>query len=322
MTERTASATHLFDAAGVAATLTRVGRAAGHRWRHLDARDTSRDAQRLRMYVGAAGWHARRATMLLGSDLLHLHYGRRTSYARMWPRRPYVLHFHGTDIRHHFHQPYAHDEMASASAAAAAVLYSTPDLREHALEADARAEYFATPIDLATLPTWRTAEAPVVAFISRWDSSKAADRQVAIAQALRAALPDVRLEGVDWGPDAGAAREAGVELRPRMSKAEYLDWLAGAQVGVGQPAGVLAVSELEAIGIGVPVVMRPHPSYDAAPVVAASDPDEVVAAVAGVLDDPIAASRRLDGPAWVAERHGAEGSVERLAALYARLTAA
>ncbi|MBM7830036.1 hypothetical protein JOE59_000741 [Agromyces cerinus] len=317
MTERIV-ATHLFDAAGVGETLTRIGGSLGYDWRFIDARDTSRDDNRLRLLTAASVWHARRVSALLRSDLIHLHYGRRTRYLDLWPRRPYVLHFHGTDIRHHFHQPYAHDVMANAAASARAVLYSTPDLAVHALEADPRAQYFPTPIDIASLPEWRPAPTPVVAFASRWDESKDGRRQGEIADALRAAFPGVRLEGIDWGADARVAREAGVTLLPRMPKAEYLRWLAGAHVVIGQPAGVLAVSELEAIGIGVPVVMEPHAAYDTVPVVRASKPDDVAQATRELLDDPVAASRRLGGPEWVSRTHGAIDSVQRLADIYTR----
>jgi hypothetical protein len=56
-------------------------------------RDLSHDANPVRKYAGALAWHAGRILGLLPSDLIHLHYGRRTSYLRLWPRRPYVLHF-------------------------------------------------------------------------------------------------------------------------------------------------------------------------------------------------------------------------------------
>ncbi|GAA2456099.1 hypothetical protein [Agromyces soli] len=315
--ERDPAVTHLFDAAGVARTLTTAGRSSGRRWWHLDARDLSRDAQLVPRVAGAAAWHGRRVAYELRSDLIHLHYGRRVKYLELWPRRPYVLHFHGTDIRHHFHQPYAHDVMQAAADGAAAVLYSTPDLAEHARAARSDAVYFANPIDVSALPEWRPAKTPLVVFPSRWDASKDAERQLAIAAALREALPHVRLEGLDWGDSAARAAELGVRLRPRTAKPEYLRWLAGAHAAVGQPAGVLAISELEVLGIGVPLVMAPHPSSPSdVPVTRAALPAETVAAVESILADPEAASAAAAGRNWVSAHHDVPGRVAALRALY------
>lgn len=313
--------THLFDAAGTGQILVKKGREQGYNWRYRDVRDLSHDANPIRKYVGALAWHAGRILDLLPSDLIHLHYGRRTSYLRLWPRRPYVLHFHGTDIRHHFHQPYAHDVMMSASAAALGVFYSTPDLREHAIQARPDAIYFPVPIDLPALPAWRPAEVPTIVFASRWDGSKNATFQLDIARGLVARVDGaVRVQGLDWGDSAGAARDAGVEILPRMPKPEYLRWLAGAHVVAGQAAGVVATSELEAIGIGVPVVMPLHASYDpGTPVLTGTSTAELVAGVVAALAAPQETSRSLDGVAWVRNTHDAGMLAARLAAFYRTL---
>jgi hypothetical protein len=313
--------THLFDAAGVGKLLVEKGREQGHPWRYRDVRDLSRDWNPVRKYAGALAWHAGRILDLLPSDLIHLHYGRRTGYLALWPQRPYVLHFHGTDIRHHFHQPYAHDVMLAASASALAVFYSTPDLREHAIQARADAIYFPTPIDQAALPPWRPAEVPTVAFASRWDGSKNADFQLDIARGLVAAAKgSVRVQGVDWGDSAAAAQAAGVELVPRMPRADFQRWLASAHVVAGQAAGVVATSELEAIGIGVPVVMPLHPANDPGiPVIAAASTDEVVAAIMAALVAPQATSDSLDGISWIRSTHDAGMLAARLAGLYGTL---
>lgn len=316
--------THLFDAADVGRLLSRKGREQGRDWRYRNVRDLSHDSNPVRKYAGALTWHAGRILDLLPSDLIHLHYGRRTAYLRMWPRRPYVLHFHGTDIRHHFYQPYAHDEMVRASAAALAVLYSTPDLREHAVKAREDAIYFPIPVDVPALPAWNPAEQPTIVFASRWDGSKNADLQLDIARGIIAATGGrVRVQGLDWGDSAPAAAAAGVEIVPRMPKPEYLRWLASAHVVAGQAAGVIATSELEAIGIGVPVVMPLHPAYDqgATPVLTGATTDELVAAALSALDAPRQTSLTLGGPAWMMGTHDAGLLASRLSDLYRSLLA-
>lgn len=313
--------THLFDAAEVGKVLVRAGRAQGFRWKYRPARNTSRDANPFFKYPSAARWHAGRIIDELPSDFIHLHYGRRTKYLRLWPRRPYVLHFHGTDIRHHFLQPYAHDEMLRSSAGALAVLYSTPDLRENSLLARADAQYFPTPIDRSTLPSWMPAETPTVVFTSRWDGSKNAEEQIKLATLVARAVPrGVRVQGLDWGEAAADARRAGIELVPRMPRPAYLRWLAGAHVAVGQSAGVLAISELEAIGIGVPVVMPLHESYsERTPVYSAATNDELVEAMLTALEEPERSARSLSGPEWLRENHDATTLARRLNDLYVAL---
>lgn len=315
--------THLFDAAGVGRLLVEKGKEQGHDWRYRDVRDVSRDQNPIHKYAGALAWHTGRIIDLLPSDLIHLHYGRRTAYLRLWPRRPYLLHFHGTDIRHHFHQPYAHDEMLRASTAAQAVFYSTPDLREHAIQARPDAMYFPTPVDVAALPAWSPADKPTIVFASRWDGSKNAELQLDIARGLIASTNGrVRVQGLDWGDSAAAAAAAGVELVPRMPKPEFLRWLASAHVVAGQAAGVVAMSELEAIGIGIPVVMALHPAYDrATPVLTGTTTDEIVAAALAALEDPQASSRSLEGAAWLRSTHDAGMLTSRLGDLYRSLAA-
>ena len=316
--------THLFDAADVGKILVQKGREQGRNWRYRNVRDLSRDSNPVRKYLGALAWHAGRIIDLLPSDLIHLHYGRRTAYLRLWPRRPYLLHFHGTDIRHHFYQPYAHDEMMRAAAGAEAVLYATPDLREHAVKARPDAIYFPTPVDVAALPAWSPAEEPTIVFASRWDDSKNAALQLDIARGLIAATGGrVRVQGLDWGGSAAAAAAAGVELVPRMPKPDYLRWLATAHVVAGQAAGVVATSELEAIGIGIPVVMALHPAYAGSrtPVLTGTTTDELVAAALAALKDPREASRSLDGVAWLRSTHDAGMLASRLADLYRSLLA-
>ena len=75
-----------------------------------------------------------------------------------------------------------------------------------------------------------------VLFASRWDAAKGGELQVEVLDALRSAYGDsIVLEGLDWGEGAPrAARDHGVELRPRMGHDAYARWLATGSVAVGQ----------------------------------------------------------------------------------------
>lgn len=159
--------------------------------------------------------------------------------------------------------------------------------------------------------------------------------------------------GVHWGSGADSARRHGVELVPRLPHGDFLHLLASAHVVLGQPTGMLAASELEAVGIGVPVVAALRPDWYApadVPVppllgglelgathalppqdpghadVRALDPgerdalaDALTGQVLVALDDPRSTSERLDGTAWLAREHDVARAVDDLVDLYGAL---
>ena len=230
---------HIYDAADVGATLVKYGRRAGRPWRHFNVLPPEgtpasvcrpgREARR------GAAWQARRAAAILRSDLLHVHSGSRIGVVRSRPVKPFLLHFHGTDIRTQYYEPARRPALQWGADHAVKVLYLTPDLREHAEAARADAAYLPNPVDLEELPEWRPRR-PARALFSppAGIPSKGGRNQLELVRALRAAVgPDVELQGLDWGDGAPQAAELGVVLVPKMAKPDYLRWLASAHVVVG-----------------------------------------------------------------------------------------
>lgn len=305
---------HMFDAAGVAASLVRHGRQRHLPWRYFPR---LRERWEKPFRGDFALWAAWRTTEAFRAQVLHVHFGDRARWAQKWPQRPYVLHFHGTDIRELHAMPQFHDAIDEGARGAVAVCYSTPDLAEKTLAVRDDALYVPNPVDIDSLPTWEPTARPRVIFASRWDPSKGLRDQLAIARDLLQRLgPDAEVLGLDWGEGADEARKAGVTLVEPMTREVYVRWLASAHAVVGQSAGVLAISELQAIGIGVPVVMPPPDSGYTDPPVLARPADEVADAVVEVLDDPTAWSRQLGGPEWVREHHRPDIAVDQLRTLY------
>ncbi|NKX53850.1 glycosyltransferase [Arthrobacter mobilis] len=320
---------HLYDAADVGATLVRYGRRQHLPWRQFNTVPPADAAllpdppngpgRRARRLLAEAYWQAARAAGILRADLLHVHSGSRLGIVRSRPHRPFVLHFHGTDIRTQYYDPARRPVLQWGADHAAAVLYSTPDLRPHAQAARPDALYLPNPADLEELPAWAPAARPRVVFASRWDEAKGGAAQLDTAKALAAAAgPEVELQGLDWGGAAGEAAALGVKLLPRMPKPQYLRWLASAHCVIGQSAGILAMSELQAVAIGVPVAMPlgegfyPGPS----PVLRGSGPGELAAQAMAALADPAGTSAKLAGRAWVQAHHSPQQAVARLADLY------
>lgn len=350
--ERGVRVLHVNDAAFTTTNLLREAARRGLPWRYLPIAISdpawSGVSGTVRRAASGLRWEARLARQAASCDLLHVHVASVVRHTG-WVPRPYVLHLHGTDIRTHQYLPEYSGLVRRAVERAAAVLYSTPDLAEH-VRWRPDATLMPVPIDTGALPPWRPDPRPTVVFASRWEEVKGLAVQVRVADSLRRRRPTARLLGVDWGSGADLARKHGVELVPRTSHDGFLELLASAHVVVGQPTGMLAASELEALGIGVPVVAaleprwyppaliptppvlggleigRRHPLPTQDPSRAGSreltggqveaTAEALVAEVVNALDAPAAVSVALGGPAWLARHHGVTRAVDQLVDVY------
>lgn len=314
-------ALHLYDCADVGATLVQYGQAAGLPWRYLPVRDAAHDGTDLvgsiRRIAGIAGWKARRLVGTAQSELLHIHFGTRLGGLDRRPRRPFVVHYHGTDIRTFYYDPSQRDKIQWGADNAAAVLYSTPDLQEHAQAARSDAMYLPNPVNLSELPPWTPTDEPIVVFSSRWEGSKGGEQQLELLSAVRRALgPKVRIQGLDWGERAAEAGMRGAELVPKMPKGDYLRWLSKAHCVVGQMSGSLGMSELQALGIGVPVLAKLGEGYYPGPSPVLDTGGDLLGDLVTAVDDPLAAAERLKPRAWVEKHHHPEAIVKSLATIY------
>lgn len=325
MTDRPPRVLHVNDCAGVAANLVRAARARGYAWRHLRPEQV-RPTGPTPAGVGRARWLpfvARRAAELARSEVVHVHYATSVPLITAFPmpRRPYLLHLHGTDIRELWTAPATRELIRRAVDGASHVYYTNLDTAENARSARDDAEFMPALVDPAGLPSWRpgSGTGPTVVFASRWGPEKGAALMMEVAAELRRAVPEARLVGLDWGPHAAEARSTGVDLVARMRHLEYLDLLAGADVVVGQATGLLGVSELEAMGIGVPVAMPGSPWVypdGTPPPVIAGDPGDVVERIRAALEDPVRTAEELGGSAWVREGFVADRYVTPLERRY------
>lgn len=308
--------TQLFDCADVGKTIVKAGVSHGKPWKIIQGPWT-RGGTKAAYYR----FRLEQAAAYPRTQLWHVNMGGRAKWARGVFSRPYALTLHGTDIRENYWQDQHHAVMKSDIDGAGHVWYMTPDVREKAESVRPDAEYFPIPVEPGELPAWNPAARPRVFFPSRWDASKGGDALLKTAGDVVAAVggKDVDIVGLDWGDRAAEAAALGVTLLPKMPKDRFLVEMARAHVAVGQVAGILATSELEALGIGVPVVVADpvsgYPDDLATVSVARAD---VGQAVLESLQDPRALSQRLDGPAYVRRNHSAEVMLPRLEAGYAK----
>lgn len=306
---------HFNDCANVAKTLVDAARDSGLRWDYLPPSQV-RPAAGYRSgpvaLMAQLPYQIRHFAALASHDVVHVHYATAVSLLQKpyYPRRPYLLHLHGTDIRSQWLDPAFRTQIQAAVDGASAVYYTTPDLRENATAARPDASYMPAPVAFNGLPEWSPGEGarPRVVFASRWDDSKGLARQLETAAALvKAVEGKVEVLGLDWGPGAASAAASGVVLVPKMSHDAYLRYLASADVVIGQSTGVLGLSELEAMAIGA-VVACPGKQLtvdDERPPVLEGSVGEVVEQVLAALGDCHAVSGRLGAKEWTRTHHSA-----------------
>ncbi|WP_127129509.1 hypothetical protein [Georgenia sp. SYP-B2076] len=321
---------HLHDAAHTAENLVGSARRQGLPWSRIGLPWYYRHALpgplgALVAKGRAPVWDAWLGARTLPANVVHVHTGTLGWHTRFF-RRPYVLHLHGTDIRTASYESAWQAKMADGLARAAAVVYSSPDLAEHTRRFRDDAYYLPQPVDVASLPAWAPNARPRLVFASRWEAVKGADAQLEVARRVIAGAAavglDVDVVGIDWGPAASAAAAAGVRLVPKLAHEEFLGLLATAHMVVGQMSGILAVSELEALAIGVPVVGgHRHDWYGGLNALSGPAPGEVAEGALAALTDPAAAGVRLGGREWVLAEHDAAVGVRRLQGLYAEVAA-
>jgi hypothetical protein len=108
-----------------------------------------------------------------------------------------------------------------------------------------------------------------------------------------------------------------------MDHQSFLRLLAGATVVVGQAAGILSSSELEALGSGVPLVVPTAlvPTMQASAPVLGGDPASAAEATRALIRGE-AAHRPEVARAWVEQVHGVQRAVDVVAEVYRGVVAA
>ena len=267
---------HLGDPAHTATLLARAANETGRAWRVLPLAQNPQTASPVAQTLGrawrGAWWEARLWGAKLSRPRIHLHSAMALPHVG-WALGDYVLHLHGTDIRSRRYEPAYTNRIHDAVAHARQVFYSTPDLREHLTDWRPEARLIPVPVDLdcpTAINPYRCkarSTGSYVFFVSRWEAVKGGNTQVEAAKCLRARLPQsVALVGLQWGDSQlmDAAREAGVCLIPKLPGAQYRQVIRDAAACVGQTAGILSASELEALAEDVPLIAPLNPSwYDA-----------------------------------------------------------
>lgn len=321
---------HFHDCADVGKALVKAAAKQNLNWGYLSA-DTVRPPNKPKnKWAGRAftlGVMMNNYRHIKKAEVLHIHYAMVVPEAQLkpMPQRPYLLHLHGTDIRKHWAGGRRNSKVQPWIDAAAHVYYTNLDTRENAEEARPDAEYMPAFINPDSLVPWvgENNSKPIIRFASRWDAIKGADAQLELVEKLKSALPEVSLEGIDWGEKKAAAAASGVKLTPKMNHQEYINWLAGASIVIGQAQPMLGVSEFEAMAMGIPLAVLgeriARPEDNTTPPALEGSADEVIDQLKQAINDPKATSEKLGGKEWVFEHHLADKYIPQLQAKYRAL---
>lgn len=259
---------HVSDPAFTASLLREAAQRSGRHWGVLPVEPASEYRSPFLRTVDRIGrgarWEVQFAVQKTRYHRIHLHSALALPHLA-WALGEYALHLHGTDIRTRRYEPKHMPTILNAVSGASTVFYSTPDLREHVAPIRPDAHLVPVPVrsHSPTTPSPRLRiTGPYVFFPSRWEGVKGGQKQIESAALLRRAVtPKVELIGLDWGPMAGEARRAGVRLVPKQTHEQFLALIGGAELCIGQMAGILSASELESLAANVPTVAPLNPNW-------------------------------------------------------------
>lgn len=259
-------------------------------------------------------------------DVLHIHYGM-FGVIGVLSGKPYVLHFHGSDLLHDGKKWTWAALHRLAARRASVCLVSTPDLLLFEREVGAALTFIPNPVDIPPSPA--THDDGSILFASKLDINKAPSIALPAAEELARRGMDVRVLG--FGSAAASHVDdlkriedlGGVVIRERLSERDFEQLLSVATVIVGQfGVGALGMTELRAMALGKPVVAKFafDDVYSAPPPLArAASSAQIVDAVERLIGDrQYGAALGRDARMWVALTHATGRVVESIELLYTR----
>lgn len=207
-------------------------------------------------------WDLRRLVGMLDQehfDVMHIHWA---SYGVLGlaSRIPFVVHCHGSDVRHRLESPLFRQVLAPILRRAASVLCISPDLVPIVQSVRPDALFFPGAID--TMHFVPAPDGPgrpwTILLLARLDPMKGSLVATRGIEQFVQRHPDVRVMVPDWGPLRGELRYrygAQFEFVPPVPQAAVRELIWRADVVVGQFAlGAIGLAELQAMSCAKPVI--------------------------------------------------------------------
>ena len=255
-------------------------------------------------------------------DILHIHFLSQ-GVVGVLSGRPFVAQAHGSDLHLNLTRSVYRPVTRTVLDKARAVFYVTPNLPAFLKGYEKKLVYLPNPLDVPQ--SARSAAAPAqvrtVVIFTRLHPVKGVDRIFPAVERLRELVEVTAIESGPLAAEYLARYGRWVKFIQPVPHSNIWEVLAAFDVVIGQMRqGVLGLMEIEAMAAGRPVIAAVDSALypdDPPPVVAASGPDEIVAAVLKLRDDPgeLARLARL-GREWVERNHGFAHHLELLESTY------
>lgn len=261
---------HINEVANVPSTLVAQARQDGKAWslRRIPAGRGNPTKVILTRLQDLVKWLKERRQV----DIVHLHYAANGYYG--WGKKPFVLHLHGSDVRKDWQKPGLRQVISKSLRRADAVICATPDLLAWVQEVRPDAQWLPNPLpaEFFEIPTVSPVPGKII-FSSRWDETKGLDLLLPLAEQLVQAGFEVH--GLDWGTHVEQAREVGVKLHPLMNLKEFAQFLASANLVVGQlKFPLMTMTDYQTLALGRPLLVAQ--SIEQAPVKQVLVPDVTI----------------------------------------------
>jgi glycosyltransferase involved in cell wall biosynthesis len=255
-------------------------------------------------------------------DVIHIHWLTQ-GVVGLWSGQPFFAQAHGSDLHVHMGNPGLRWFTRRVLQKAQSVFYVTPNLRSFAPGFESKLRFLPNPVDVKSFApeSEPPAEIKKALIFTRLDPVKGVDQIFPAAEALSRT---VEVTAVDWGPlshEYVPRYREWVRFVPPVRHGEIGTFLQRFDVVIGQMRqGILSLMEIEALAAGRPLITGINPSLyaeDPPPVIAASSPEGIAAAVDKLKQDPVELARlSTAGRDWVCRNHGYERHLQLLQAAY------
>jgi glycosyltransferase involved in cell wall biosynthesis len=258
------------------------------------------------------------------ADIIHVHYATHAAIG-IASGRPFFVHCHGTDVRDVEQGSLTAAYLRYALRRAAAVYFSTPDLRASVAAIRGDASFLPNPINVAAFRPGGPPTRDVLLGV-RLHPIKGAETAIGAVDILLRRRPETTVTVVADGPLSTDARRrlAGrAEIINRCSHADVPGLMRRHRIALGQfRLGILSQFELEAMACGLAVVaeFKYDEDYSAPPpIVNVRGADAVAASMQDLLEDSARAALLGErSREWVIAHHNADGVARRVIDDYQR----
>jgi glycosyltransferase involved in cell wall biosynthesis len=255
-------------------------------------------------------------------DIVHIHWLAQ-GIVGLLIGQPFFAQAHGSDLHLNLRNPVYRRVTKAVLDRAKLVFFVTPNLPAYMKGYEAKLRYLPNPVHVDGIASSVTPPARVakVLIFTRLDPVKGVERIFpAVAELSKA----VQLTALDWGPLARQYVQrygSSVQFVPPVPHAEIGSFLQRFDLVIGQMGqGILSLSEIEALAAGRPLITAVDWSLyddDRPPVVRASSPHEIIAAVEQLMSNPQRlASLSREGREWVRRNHSPSRHLQVLEASY------